>query len=185
MSVFYNFKKDGHKQTMKDKNKEEKGEFKKIISRINPERRFMSLRDAVSRLFDESFLDSHFDNFHDFSLPSLARKIYPAFPKVDISETDSEIIITANIPGIDPDKINIEANENMLILNGRIEKEEEEKNKKFYKYEREEGEFRRELSLPSPVKSDEVKAKIKDGVLTIILPKTEETRKKRINIEKE
>lgn len=136
----------------------------------------------MNRLFDESFWDP-FDNF--FPGRTLASVSRTVFPKVDISETDNEVKIVADIPGIDPDKIEIEASEDTLSLSGKIEKESEEKEKKFYRFERQYGEFRREFALPAKVKTDAIEAKSKNGVLTIILPKAETEKKKKVKVETE
>jgi len=108
------------------------------------------------------------------------------FPRVDVEETDDEIRVTANVPGIDPSNINVEVGDDYLSLSGKIEKEDkEEKKGKVYRYEREYGEFRREFALPARVKKDDIVAKSKNGVLTITLPKSEEELRKRVKIEVE
>lgn len=123
--------------------------------------------------------------------PSLFRSrglgnVSTAFPKVDVEETDNEIKVTANVPGVDPKDINIEVGDDYLSLSGKIEKEnKDEKNGKVYRYEREYGEFRREFSLPARVNKDAIVAKSKNGVLTITLPKSEEEMKKRVRIDVE
>ncbi|PIR82607.1 hypothetical protein COU20_01435 [Candidatus Kaiserbacteria bacterium CG10_big_fil_rev_8_21_14_0_10_59_10] len=139
----------------------------------------------INRFFD----DDLFDPFNVLT-PSLFRNrglsgVSTLFPKVDVSETDEEIKVVANVPGIDPDKINIEVGEDYLSLSGRIEKEvkDEDKRGKVYRYEREFGEFRREFALPARVKTDDISAKAKNGVLTITLPKSEEAKKHKVKVE--
>jgi HSP20 family protein len=107
------------------------------------------------------------------------------FPKVDVSETDDEIRVVANIPGIDPENLNIEVGDDYLSLSGKIEKEvkDEDARGKVYRYERERGEFRREFALPARVKSDSISAKAKNGVLTITLPKSEQEKKHKVKVE--
>lgn len=107
------------------------------------------------------------------------------FPKVDISETDKEIKVVANVPGVDLDKLEIEVENDMLIISGKIEKEEEQKDEKFYRMERRYGEFMRQFVLPTKVDADKVDAKIKNGVLTIILPKIGKESKKKVKVEKQ
>jgi HSP20 family protein len=91
----------------------------------------------------------------------------------------------ANVPGIDPEKIDIEVGEDYLSISGRIDKEvkDEDKNGKVYRYEREYGEFRREFSLPARVNKDNIVAKAKNGVLSITLSKSEEERKAKVKVE--
>lgn len=140
-------------------------------------------------LIDRFFDDSFFDPFNMMT-PSLFRNrslsnVSTLFPKVDVSETDEEIKVVANIPGIDPDKVNVEVGEDYLALYGTIEKEvkDEDKKGKVYRYEREFGEFRREFSLPARVKTDDISAKAKNGVLTITLPKSKESKKHKVKVE--
>jgi HSP20 family protein len=146
----------------------------KIIKHNDSESR----RDLLNWFFDDLLFDK--DDWFSSILPWKL-----TFPKVDISETDEAVKVVANVPGVDPDKIEIEVNENILTLSGVVEKEKEEKNEKFYRFERGYGEFRRQFSLPAKVNPEKVSAKIKNGVLTIILPKAQEELKKKIKIEKE
>lgn len=142
-----------------------------------------------------SLIDRFFDDALDpFSMmaPSLFRNrglgnVNTLFPKVDVEETENEIKVTANIPGIDAEKINVEVGDDYLSLSGKIEKEQksEDKRGKVYRYEREFGEFRREFALPARVNKDGIVAKSKNGVLSITLPKSEEEKKKKVKIEVE
>lgn len=142
------------------------------------EPRFLTLRDAINRLMEESF----WDPFESASFGLAARV---AFPKVDVSETEDEVKIVANLPGIDPDKVEIQVTEDSVTLAGKIEKESEEKGRRVYRYEREYGEFSRTLSLPATVDPNKVNAKAKHGVLTITLPKSERERPKKVKVQAE
>jgi len=141
-----------------------------------------------------SIIDSFFDDniFAPFNvmIPSAFRnrgfsRIHTLFPKVDVSETDEEIKVVANIPGIDPKKVNIEVGEDYLSLSGTIEKEvtEDDKKSKIYRYEREFGEFRREFALPARVDTGKITARAKNGVLTIVLPKSEDSKKHMVEVQ--
>jgi len=154
------------------------------ISTVEPRLSPFSL---VNRFFEDSFIDPF-----NILTPSLLgnrslSSVNTGFPKVDVTETDSEIRVTANIPGIDPSNIDIEVGEDYLSLSGKIEKEnkEEAKNGKIYRFEREYGEFRREFSLPARVKKEGIVAKAKNGVLTLMLPKSESEQRTRVKIETE
>ncbi len=144
---------------------------------------FIPLRQAMDKIFDESFLNTF--SLDDWKIPSFDfPKMKMDFPKVDISEKDNKIKIEANVPGIDPENIDIEMGEDWIPISGRIEKEEkEEKKDKYSRYEREEGEFYREFSLPL-VNPDKANAVVKDGVLTIIVPKIAGQKKKKISVSK-
>lgn len=138
----------------------------------------------------DRFFDDAFDPFNVLT-PSLFRSrsmsaVNSMFPRVDVYETDNEIKVVANVPGIEPENINVEVGDDYLSLSGRIEKEyKDEKRGKVYRYEREFGEFRREFSLPSRVNKDGIKATAKNGVLSITLPKSEAERKTKVQVEVE
>ncbi|HYF13365.1 MAG TPA: Hsp20/alpha crystallin family protein [Candidatus Paceibacterota bacterium] len=141
----------------------------------------------INRFFDDPF----FDPFATLT-PSLMGNrrlgsISSTFPKVDVTETDSEIRVTANVPGIDPERIDIEVGDDYLSLSGKIEKQNESNDEKgrVYRYEREYGEFRREFALPVRVNKDGIVAKAKNGVLSISLPKMEDERKTKVKVEVE
>jgi len=161
-----------------------------ITKKENQSRDLQSYEPRVSPLsLIDRFFDDSWDPFNTM-MPSLFRNrslasVNSAFPKVDVSETDNEIRVVANVPGIDPDKLNIEVGDDYLSLSGKLEKEEKDTDKsgKVYRYEREYGEFRREFGLPARVKADSITAKAKNGVLTIILPKSEVEKKHKVKVE--
>jgi HSP20 family protein len=152
----------------------------RFLSFFDPNRHVWSLRDAMNHLFDESFWDP-FDR-----IPSMLAPVRSSvFPKVDVSETDGEVRVVANVPGVDPEKLDIQVGGDALTISGRVEREDEKREGKLYRYEREYGEFCREIPLPAPVKADAVSAKVTHGVLTIVLPKEEEAKKKKVKVEAE
>ncbi|MDE2022125.1 MAG: Hsp20/alpha crystallin family protein [Patescibacteria group bacterium] len=141
----------------------------------------------INRFFDDSF----WDPFNVLTPTLMGSRTLGGsssrFPRVDVSETDKEIKVVANIPGIDPDKVDIEVGDDYLSLSGKIEKEVKDEDKKgtVYRYEREYGEFRREFSLPARVNKDAIVAKAKNGVLTLTLPKLDDERKTKVRVEVE
>ncbi len=167
--------------------------MKNEIQKIDEDSQTPSRRDdfvSPLSLIDRFFDDSLWDPFNMMT-PSLFRNrglgnVSTVFPRVDVEETEKEIKVTANIPGIDPKDVTVEVGDDYLSLSGKVEKEEKgEKKGKVYRYEREYGEFRREFSLPARVNKNSIVAKSKNGVLTITLPKSEEEIKKRIKIDVE
>lgn len=138
-----------------------------------------SFHDMVNRFFD----DPWFRMPSLFSQSLLDRSTAGAWwPKADISETDKEIKIKMNVPGVDPEKINIEADANILVISGSTEKEEEEKGENWYRAERESGEFRRAFELPNGCDTENIQANSKHGSLMIVIPKKQEAQKKKINV---
>lgn len=99
-------------------------------------------------------------------------------PSVDISETEKEITVKAELPGIDKKDIDISLEENHLIIKGEKRGETEESGKHFHRVERTYGSFYRSLLLPATVEKDKIDAAYKDGVLIVVLPKSEEAQEK-------
>ena len=104
-------------------------------------------------------------------------------PSVDIFENDNDVVIKAELPGMDPNNIDVRLENNVLTLKGERHFEKEAKEENYHRIEREYGSFSRSFALPTAVNGDNVKAEYKDGVLRIILPKREETKPKPIKIE--
>lgn len=103
-------------------------------------------------------------------------------PRTDIHETDKEIVIDAELPGIDKKDVHVEVKDNVLTFSGERKYEKKEEGRKNLS-ERYYGSFSRSFSLPESVDSGNVKAAFKNGVLTLTLPKKEKTLPKEINIE--
>ena len=103
-------------------------------------------------------------------------------PSVDIFENDNEVVIKAELPGMNAKDIEVRLENNILMLKGERNFEKEAKEENYHRIEREYGAFSRSFSLPTAVNGDKVTAGYKDGVLTITLPKREETKPKPIKI---
>lgn len=103
-------------------------------------------------------------------------------PALDMSETDTAIDVRMDLPGVTAKDIDIQVNGNVLTVSGRREEEKEEKGKSFHRVERRYGNFSRSVTLPSPVVESEVAAEYHEGVLTIKLPKTVESKAHKIKV---
>lgn len=103
-------------------------------------------------------------------------------PSVNVSETDSAYTISAELPGLKPDEVNVELKDGNLWIAGNKKEETEEKGKTYHRVERRHGEFRRMVQLPTAVDDSKVDAKFENGVLTIHVPKAKEAQAKRIEI---
>jgi HSP20 family protein len=106
-------------------------------------------------------------------------------PAVDLFEEKDDIVVKAELPGIEKDNIEVNVSDHHLTIKGEKKKEEEVKQENYYRCERSYGSFLRTLELPADVKADKVKAAFKNGVLEVRLPKTEEAKAKEIKIKVE
>jgi HSP20 family protein len=106
-------------------------------------------------------------------------------PSLDVSETKNEIVVKAELPGIDPKEIDLSLNDGVLTIKGEKRQEKEEKEADYHLVERSYGSFTRLVRLPEEVKEDKISATYKDGVLRVTLPKSEEAKKKEIKIKVE
>jgi HSP20 family protein len=103
-------------------------------------------------------------------------------PAVDIFEKGDDLVIRAEIPGIDKDDVEINVQNNSLTLRGERKREQEVNEDSAYRLERSYGNFMRSFSLPRTVDSSRISAKYSNGVLDIVLPKAEEAKPKRVEI---
>lgn len=107
-------------------------------------------------------------------------------PAVDIAEKEKEYEITAELPGLDENKVEVKFADGMLTIKGEKQEEKEEKKKDYYLSERRFGSFQRSFQVPDGVDPDKITATVKNGILTVILPKSPEAqnREKKIAISK-
>jgi len=106
-----------------------------------------------------------------------------AYPQVNVSETENDVTVTAELPGMDSKDMDISIRQNNLILQGEKRFEDEEKSKNYHRIECSYGSFYRTVPLPTEVDADKVKAKFKDGVLTVNMPKAPGAKRKKVEIE--
>jgi HSP20 family protein len=124
------------------------------------------LREAFSPLFGET----------ELSTRSWA-------PPVDIYETDNDIVLKAELPGMDAKDVEVRVEDNTLYLKGERKQEKEVKEQNYHRVERSYGSFARSFSLPNSIDASKVKAEYKDGLLTLTMPKREEAKPKTIKID--
>jgi HSP20 family protein len=103
-------------------------------------------------------------------------------PSVDIFVEKGDVVIKAELPGIKKEDIDVTLTDETITISGEKKKEEEVKKKDYYRWECSYGSFNRTFSLPAEVQPDKVKTKMKDGVLEIRIPKTDEAKKKEVKV---
>jgi HSP20 family protein len=103
-------------------------------------------------------------------------------PVVDLYEEKDDIVVKAELPGLEKDNIEVNLSDKRLTIKGEKKQEEEVKKEGYYRSERSYGSFVRTLELPREVQTDKVRAAFKNGILEIRLPKTEEAKKKETKV---
>ncbi|QTA37277.1 Hsp20/alpha crystallin family protein [Thermosipho ferrireducens] len=121
--------------------------------------------------------------FEDFMRP--VRRDYSFYPRVDAYETDKEVVIEAELPGMKKEDVKIVVEDGVLTIHGERKFNREEKGKNYKIVERAEGKFERSFALPDYVDVEKIKAKFSDGVLVIELPKKVEKARKVIDVKVE
>ncbi len=106
-------------------------------------------------------------------------------PAVNVEETKEELRLTAELPGMNIDDIEIEVENNVLSLRGEKREEEEKENRKFHVWERSYGSFERTFTLPRTVNAEKISAQFKDGILHVQMPKAPEAKSRKIAIKSE
>lgn len=144
------------------------------LIRWNPGRDMFSLGHRMSNLFDELYNQTHRDNSE--------RSAWRWDPMVDIYDNDENIVIKAELPGLDKKDIVVDVKENVLTLKGERSTTHEVKEEKFYRKERISGKFERAFTLPKNVDPEKIKADYTDGVLQIKIPKPETRKPKKITV---
>jgi HSP20 family protein len=145
------------------------------IGRWEPFRDLLSLQERMNRLFDESFrgITRHEDDW------SIGGSWAPA---VDIYEKDGNIVLKAELPGVEAKNVDVRVENNVLTLRGERKLEDEVKKENYHRVERSYGAFTRSFTLPSVVDTEKIKGEFKDGVLKVTLPKKEEARPRQIEV---
>jgi HSP20 family protein len=146
------------------------------IIRRDPFFELTSLQDRVNQLFNQSF--GGFDGF-GFEQPLTSAEF---LPPVDILETEQNIVLKAEVPGVKVEDLKITLENNVLTITGERKFKEEENEENYHRVERRYGKFTRSFNLPVGVAVENVVATFEHGVLTITLPKREEYKPKQITI---
>jgi len=106
-------------------------------------------------------------------------------PIVDVFEEKDDIVVKAELPGMEKDNIEVNLTDHTLTIKGEKKKAEEIKEENYYRAERSYGSFLRTLDLPNEVRADKVKASFKNGILEVRMPKTEEAKTKEVKVKVE
>lgn len=141
------------------------------LTRFEPVREFMTLRDAMDRLFDDAF-----------TRPITGFNGGSAVPAIDLYQDANEVVVKAALPGMKPEDVQISVVGDTLTLRGEFKEESEKKEATYHIREHRQGSFERTVRLPAEVQTDKAHADFKNGVLTVALPKAEDVKPKTISI---
>jgi len=146
------------------------------IVRWEPFRDLASLQDRMNRVFDESLRGMARPGEEDWALGGSWA------PPVDIYEHEGNIVLKAELPGVDPKEVDVRLENNVLTLRGERKFERDEEKDSYHRIERAYGTFSRSFRLPTNVDTGSAKAAFDNGILTIELPKSEEARPRKLEI---
>lgn len=136
-----------------------------------------ALRQEMDRVFED------FGRSFGLDWPAWGGESWASFsPSVDVDETDAEVRVTAELPGVEEKDFELSLEGDVLTLRGEKQREHEEERGGWYRSERSYGRFERHVPLPSEVQADQARAEFRKGVLTVTLPKSPEARRRRIPI---
>ncbi len=117
------------------------------------------------------------------SWSNLAAPFEGKIPNVDVIERDEEVLVRAELPGVDKKDLEVSLSDNALTIKGSTKTEEKEERGDYYRREVSSGTFSRTVRLPTEVDGDKVQSSFKDGLLELTLPKVKKARRHRIKVE--
>lgn len=142
------------------------------MTRFDPFNEMMSLREAMNSLLEDSFVN-----------PSYSRGQAPITMAMDVAETKDGFVVEASLPGIKPEDLDINLQDNVLTISGEVRREETTGDKpNYHRVERRFGRFSRSISLPTQVDAEKIQASLNQGVLRLDLPKAEAVKPRKITV---
>jgi HSP20 family protein len=150
----------------------------RTLTRWGPKRELERLWDRFSTLFGESPFRLSEEGTESLALPEWV-------PMVDITETEKEYVVKADLPGVTKEEVKVTVENGLLSLSGERKSEKEVKGEKVHRVERTYGSFLRTFTLPEGVDAAKVAAEFKEGVLTVRLPKEETARPQAVTVKVE
>ncbi|MBS2004390.1 MAG: Hsp20/alpha crystallin family protein [Cyanobacteria bacterium SZAS LIN-5] len=145
---------------------------KRTPARVEEDHPVYALQKEMNKVFENFFRYPGFGDFAD--LGSLDKEFLSAelAPRIDMVETEKEVVIKVELPGMNEKDINVSVNNELLTISGEKKQEKEQSEKGWYRMERQYGSFCRNIPLPYEVESDKVDAVYKNGILSLKLPKS-------------
>lgn len=153
-------------------------------TQTTPASRSLSPFAEMEQMFEQMF-SSNWMRPSNWNMPSnrLAAPFAGKWPKVDVIDRDNEIVVRAELPGVDKKDVDISLANNTVTIKGSSRHEEKEEKGDYYRCETSQGAFSRTLTLPADVNTEKAKANFKDGLLELVLPKLQAAQKRNIKVE--
>jgi len=157
---------------------------KSEVQKVEPARA-VSPFEEMDRLFDNFMTRNWFSPFQ-MEWPALPKTSMPfegRTPHVDVIDRDDEVVVKAELPGVNKKDLEISMTQNTVTIKGHTSHEEKEEKGNYYRCEMTRGSYARTLSLPADVDEDKAKASFKDGILELTLPKLKKSKRRTIQVE--
>lgn len=139
--------------------------------------------EEMERIFEASFPGTWLRPWRWPALNELATPFEGRLPKVDVIDRENEVLVRAELPGVDKDNIEVSITDHSVWIKGTTSKEEKEEDGNYYRHETMRGEFARTVSLPADVNTEKASAKFRDGVLELVMPKSERAKRRTIKVD--
>ena len=139
--------------------------------------------DEMERMMENFFPSGWARPLSRWERPMAAEAPQAKVPAVDVIDREDEILLRAEVPGIKKEDLEVSTTDNTVTIKGSTSYESKEENGQYYRCEIARGAFARTIALPADVDSDKTKAKFKDGVLELVMPKVEQAKRRTIQIQ--
>jgi HSP20 family protein len=149
------------------------------VSRWDPFRDLLTIQDEMNQLFGRAFGERG----QQGQGAEGGQALRAWAPALDISEQKDAYVVTVELPGVSPEDLEITLEDGLLTLQGERRFQQESSDQQYHRIERRYGSFRRSITLPSQVQADAIEAHFENGVLTVRVPKAEEAKPKKIEVQ--
>ncbi len=153
------------------------------IQPASPSRAITGTFDEMEQWFEDFFPRGWMQPFFRRGWPDLESPFGSKFPKVDVIDRDNDLLVRAELPGINKDDLEVSLSDNLLSIRAKAHHETEEEKGHYHRREISRGEFQRSLRLPANVEGDKTTASFKDGILELTIPKTAGSKRLNIKVE--
>ncbi len=139
--------------------------------------------DEMDQWFEDFFSRGWMQPFFRRGWPDFESAFAAKFPKVDVIDRDAEILVRAELPGVNKDDLEVTLSDNLLTIRAKTHQEKKEEKGHYHRREISRGEFQRSLRLPANVEGDKTTASFKDGILELTVPKAAGSRRQTIKVD--